>query len=197
MSNPVAYFGLKPIRHLNGMPWNGQVKRVYFKSTTAGACYIGDIVDINGSSDTAGEVPDVILGTVGDNHPIYGVIVGFEPNPDDLTQLYRPTLTERYAWACVDPDVIYAIRDDGAAALTADSVGLNAVLIQAVAGSTITGLSGMALDTNSDVPSATATNQLLILNKAPIGGNDLDKNAVWEVLISRHRLRPVAGILGA
>lgn len=194
MANVDAPFGLKPIRHLNGNPWNGVVKRVYFPAGDGTAAFVGDAVILNGSADTEGVCPTVIRATVGADNPIYGVVVAFEPDPTNLQLLYRVASTARYAYVCCDPDVVFAIQDDGVVTLTAADVGLNAVLIATHSGSTTTGKSGLEL--NSSNVAATANFQLLILSKWDSPNNELGARAIWEVVISRHQLRPIAGVLG-
>lgn len=190
MSNTDTPFGLKPVRHLNGNPWNGAVKRCYLPSTDGNAMYIGDAVDLAGSADVTGAAPTVAKATAGASHPIYGVIVSFEPDPTNLSLIYRTASTARYCYVCVDPSVIYEIQGCSGAALANTTVGLNAVLIFTHAGSTVTGLSGMEMDSGaSAAPAADENYQLIILNAVDREDNDVDAvNAKWEVLIGLHRL---------
>jgi len=106
---------------------------------------------------------------------------------------YRAASTERVLWVADDPDLMFEIQADGT--LTADSMGLNAVLIATHSGSTVTGLSGIELDTTSDVPAADASNQLLIHRLSPRTNNDLaSANAVVEVTINNHTMTGEAGL---
>ena len=197
MANTDTPFGLRPIRHRNGAPYNGAVNPYYLPSTYATAMFIGDPVIKTGTSNTAfvhaagvgdfeiGTLPEINKATAGDTNRITGVIVGFAPLPTNLSQQYNPASTERVALVCDDPDVIFQIQADGA--VPAASIGLNAVLIYTHSGSTTSGLSGVELDTTSDVPAADASNQLLILRGANIPGNDV--TSTWckvEVLINQH-----------
>ena len=45
MANVETAFGLRPVRHLNGSPWNGQTIRCYLHESYAQAMYIGDPVE--------------------------------------------------------------------------------------------------------------------------------------------------------
>jgi hypothetical protein len=112
---------------------------------------------------------------------ITGVVVGFAPNPDNLTQKHNPASTERVVYVADDPNLEFEIQADGA--IPAASMGLNAVLIATHSGSTTTGLSGMELDTTSDVPAADASNQLLIRRAVNREDNDTTiahaKVVVW------------------
>jgi hypothetical protein len=198
MANIDAPFGLRPIRHKSGAPYSGAVTPYYIASTYATALYIGDpVIRVAGGSNAAavtvpsvgsfniGTLPSVEKATAGDGNRITGVIVGFSALPSDLSKNYNAASTERVALVCDDPDVVFEIQADGA--IPAASVGLNAVLIYTHGGSTTTGLSGVELDTTSDVPAADASNQLLILRA--VNRDDNDTTSTWarvEVMINQH-----------
>lgn len=198
MANVDSPFGLRPIRHRNGAPYNGAANPYYIAATYGTALFVGDaVIKVAGGSNTAavtsaslghfpiGTLPSIESATVGDGNRITGVIVGFAENPDDLTKHYNPASTERVALVCDDPDVIFEIQADGA--IPAASMGLNAVLIATHSGSTTTGLSGMELDTTSDAPAADASNQLLILRAVNRPDNDTTlTHAKVEVMINQH-----------
>ncbi|MEY1555323.1 hypothetical protein AB3Y40_06775 [Yoonia sp. R2331] len=172
MANSDTPFGLKPIRHRNGAAYNGAVNPYYVPAGYGTALFVGDPVVKTGTSNSTivtapgagefnvGALPAVNKAAAGDTNAITGVIVGFAPDPNGLERTYNPASTERVALVCDDPDVVFEIQADGAIAAT--QVGLNAVLIYTNSGDTGTGLSGAELDTTSDVPAATATNQLTI-----------------------------------
>ena len=199
MSNPNTPFGFKPVGHLLGLNWSDQVRKCYMTGAN-GATYIGDAVDLEGSADVTGAYPTVVAATAGATHPIAGVVVGFEPDPTDLTILYRKTSTNRYPLVIFDPFVIYEIQGNAGAVITKDMVGANAVFTNG-GGSTATGLSGMVIAA-ATTPTAAATYQLLILGAATDPLNDISSvYARWLVLISLHRFGSVfsgaqAGWLG-
>ena len=202
MANPDAPFGLKPVRYVSGAPYNGACNLYYVPSTYATALFVGDPVVMTGTSNTteylgheAGTLMEVNKATAGDGNAITGVIVGFTSD-DRSDSVYNPASTERGVLVADDPGLLFHIRDDGAAALAATSVGLNAVLIYTHSGDTVYGISGVELDTNSDAPAADASNQLQIMRLAPIPGNTIGTHAVWEVRITNHSLRgeSVAGV---
>lgn len=196
MANTDAAFGLRPVRYLNGAPWNGKVRPYFVPGDYATALYIGDPVVIVGDSNDnvyrgfqPGGLSEINLGSAGDAVAITGVIVGFEPTTH-LSNRYKPASTEALAYVCDDPNVVFQIQDDGGGTPSVDWVGLNANLISGT-GSTSTGLSGWELDGGtSDGPAADPSNQLIILGLANIDGNEVDAdNAVWEVLINQHTYR--------
>lgn len=198
MANPDTPFGLKPIRHRNGAPYNGAVNPYYINATYATALFIGEaVVKVAGGSNAAaiqvpgggqfaiGTLPEIEKAAAGDTNRITGVIVAFAAQPDDLDTKHSKASTEGVAFVCDDPDVIFEIQADGA--IPAASVGLNAVLIDTHAGSAVTGISGTELDTTSDVPAADASNQLLIVRAVNREDNDTTlTHAKVEVLINQH-----------
>jgi len=195
MANIDAPFGLRPLRHRNGAPYNGAVNPYYIASDVA-ALFIGDPVVKTGESNTAaitvpggghfpiGTLPEVTKATAGDGNAITGVIVGFAALPDNLSLKHNTANTERVAFVCDDPDVVFEIQADGT--IAAAQVGLNAVLIYTNAGSAITGYSGAELDTTIDVPAADASNQLTIQRVVNREDNAAGANARVEVKINNH-----------
>lgn len=197
MANADTPFGLRPIRHRNGAAYNGAVNPYYINSTYATALFIGDpVIKVAGGSNAAsvnaagagfyeiGTLPEIEKATAGDGNRITGVIVGFSTLPDNLSLQYNAASTERVALVCDDPDVIFEIQADGA--IPAASMGLNAVLIFTHSGSTVSGLSGVELDTTSDVPAADASNQLLILRGSNNPDNDVTlTHCKLEVMINQ------------
>jgi hypothetical protein len=198
MANPDTPMGLRPVRHKSGAPYNGAANPYYLASTYATAMYVGDpVIRVVGGSNAAsvtvpgagefaiGTVPSVEKATAGDTNRITGVIVGFSADPSALDKQYNPASTERIAWVCDDPDIVFEVQADGA--IPAASVGLNAVLIYTHSGSTATGLSGVELDTTSDAPAADASNQLVILRAVNRVDNDTTiTHANVEVMINQH-----------
>lgn len=196
MANVDAPFGLRPIRHRNGAPYTGAANPYYVDSGYGTAIFIGDpVVRVAGGSNTAevtgnasgvfaiGTLPSVEKATAGDGNAITGVVVGFDGDADD--NVYLPASTGGVIWVADDPDLVFEIQADGA--ISAAQVGLNAVLIYTNTGDTNTGLSGAELDTTSDVPAATATNQLTI--RRVVNRTDNEAASAYtkcEVTINNH-----------
>jgi len=192
MGNVDDRFGLRPVGHLFGIDWSQSIEKCYVSSSYGTALFLGDPVDIDTTltdKDPTAKHQTIMTATAGDSNYIYGVIVGIEPNRNDLTKQYIPASTGGYAYVCVDPYTIFHIRDDGGTALTYVTPGQNGVIIKSHTGSTVTGLSGVELDTGtSDAPAADDSNQLYIRRLANIEDNTLAARAIWEVLINIHRL---------
>jgi hypothetical protein len=197
MANPDQRFGLRPVRHISGAPWNGATIRCYVSASYATALYIGDPVDLYGGATlsnriTAARVPPVMLSAMTDGTYVVGVIVSFEPDPTNPELQYRKASTLRYCNVCCDPFTIYQIRDDGGAALGKVTIGQNAVGIATHSGDTATGLSGLELDAGTTTaPSANSSNTMIIVGCADIPDNawdgSTDTHVVWDVLLCNHR----------
>lgn len=198
MANVDMPFGLRPVRYKNGAPYTGSATPCYIESGYGTALFIGDpVVKVAGGSNTAavtapgagtfaiGTLPSIEKATAGDANRVSGVIVGFAALPTDLNKNYNPASTARVAYVCMDPDVVFEIQADGA--IPAASIGLNAVFIYTHSGSTTTGLSGVELDTTSDVPAADASNQMIIVGA--VNREDNDTTSTWAkvlVLLNNH-----------
>ncbi len=187
MANPTGVFGLRPVRKIDGSPYNGATIKAYCSASYATALYIGDPVIFDttlANKDTTGRYPTIIksAGTAGTL--VRGVIVSFDP-VDATSLVYRAASTERIANICVDPFVVYQIRDDGGTALTKVAVGQNAVMIASTAGSTVTGRSGMALDSGTTTaPTTTQNFTLHIVGREDATDNSLATSCVWDVLLN-------------
>jgi hypothetical protein len=194
--NVNSAFGLQPVGSLLASPYSGQVQRCYLSTSQGTAMGIGDPVDLYGTADTPGFTPEVCLATAGAQHPIYGVIVGFDIDTDNVFLNYRTASTARYCYVCIDPFMVYEVQayDASATVLAATVVGANALL---AAGSvnTKTGLSGWYLNSGT-TPAADATYQVMILGAANRPNNDITAAyAVWRVVISLKRgLAPTASL---
>jgi hypothetical protein len=197
MANVDRPSGLRPVRHKSGAPYNGAANPYFIKSDYGTALFIGDPVVKTGTSNTAavkvpgagsfaiGTLPEINKATAGDANAVTGVIVGFAPLATDLNKPYNPASTERVAFVCDDPDMLFEIQADGA--IPAASMGLNGVFIYTHSGSTTTGLSGVELDTTSDVPAADASNQMVIIRAVNREDNDTTlTHARVEVLLNNH-----------
>lgn len=197
MANKDTPFGLKPVRHLSGAPWNGKVNAYYVVSTDSVAnLFKGDTVITAGGADASGKYPTVDQGNAG--APLLGVIVGFGDNPhvmthpDNPNRDYLPTATSGYVFVVDDPFVIFEVQEDNADNdLTAAMVGLTTDLTLDTSGSTSTGKSGMELDSSG---TGTGAAQCRILHVSRREDNDLGSYCKWDVLIVEHEMLATIGI---
>jgi hypothetical protein len=189
MSNLDRPAGFKPVKHLNGSPYNGQANVYYIPATDATATFIGDAVKSAGAADTLGMYPTVQQAAAGET--IRGVIIGFglSPevmgNPDNVNMKYRAASTAMYCLVVDDPTVIFEIQEDSVGnTITAAMVGLSTDIVVG-SGSTTTGKSGMELDSSD---TATAAGQCKILRAVNRPDNELGDHCKWEVLIIEHEM---------
>lgn len=188
MSNATGAFGLRPVRYLDGTPWNGRVIKCYVSSAYATALYVGDAVLMSPTAaekDPTGNHLTVNVSSGADGVIIWGVIVGIEPNPDNLGRLYIPASTGGYVYVVrASDDLLFEIRGCGGGTPTSVFVGQNAVL-KSGTGSTVTGLSGYTLDEGTtDAPDADQSNSLWIYGVKQVEDNELGDYALYEVLIN-------------
>lgn len=197
MANVDAPRGARPVKHLNGNPWNGEFNIYCALAAEDNNMFVGDFVAHGGSADPTGKYPSVIAPAEGTGNELLGVIIGFGDNPQlmanvaDLSLRYRPASTLKYIAVVDDPDVIFSIQEDsvgGALAVTA--IGNNTAIVLG-SGNTSTGLSGHELDSSEVVAT---TEQLRILRLDPKLNNDLGTNAEWLVFINEHEYKETAGV---
>jgi len=191
MANVNAATGFSPVCYRSGAPYNGAVNTYYVPASDGTALYVGDPVIIAGSADSRG-IPTITRATAGSGAYTSGVVVGFAPDPDNLTLTYRPASTARYVLVADDPNLLFAIQEDSAGgALAATNVGQNADFV-AGAGSTTTGLSGFQLD--SSTANTTNTLQCRIERLLNQEDNEIGTNAKWLVSFNLHQSRNLTGV---
>ena len=195
MANTNGPFGLRPAMYKNGSPWNGKFNWYYIPVGNASAIFTGDLLTMDGTASADGKYPTVKRAAAADI-TLVGVAIGFAITPelgfqiDNLTRLYVPALTAMYVAVVDDEGVIFEIQEDSVAgSIPITAVGNNADIV-ATAGSTVTGQSGMVLD-SSDV--VATSQQLRILRLADRPDNALGNYAKWLVLINEHIYRTTVG----
>lgn len=193
MANKDRPMGMKPVKNINGTPWNGKYN-VYYKDA-AENFFIGSPVKSAGSADASGKYPTVVLAGT---DPIRGVVVGFSTtpyitaDPADLNRVYSISTEDVYVAVCDDPNVIFEMQEDSSTALTITEIGLNASPTTE-SGNTSTGLSTVEIDcTTEDV---TSTLSLKILRLVDREDNALGDHAKFEVMINNHELAQGLGSL--
>lgn len=197
MANVNGAFGLRPVRHLSGAPFNGQLTPYFVASDYATNMFIGDPVVVTGESITDSGVtrPVVAVATAGATNQLTGVCMGFVPNPSVVSNGYGAASTLRIALVADAPDILFEVQEDAdAGAIAIASIGLNANLITGT-GSTYTHRSGWLLDSSS--VGSDATKQLTIRGLIEREDNEAATSyAKYLVSINLHtnRLGAVAGL---
>lgn len=158
MAQALAPKGFVPVRHLDGSPWNGATEAFLVDSGNGTAVFVGDLVKQAGSAGVAGQVvagmnvegmATVVLAAGGTSGAdIVGVVVGFLPDPSDLTKKHRVASTSRVALVCTDPTVVYEVQEDAVGSnFVAADVGL-LIGFTTTAGNATTGISKQAADSS-------------------------------------------------
>ena len=197
MANVDSPFGLRPVRY------DAEDVNIYYVNDDSNAIFIGDIVFAAGTSDANGIETVDRKGTVDDttpsnNTPIVGVVVGFASDKAG-TQLrddarYVAAGSTSYALVCDNPDVLFEVQEDsvgGALAAAAVGGGYN---LEIAAGSTVSGLSGVEIDSSVTAATNSSGAHVRIAGLARRPDNEIGTNAKWEVYITNHRAR--AGVAG-
>jgi hypothetical protein len=135
--------------------------------------------------DATSELPAIEAAATG--NVILGVIEGFLPGgaATVLTGNYNPASTARVALVNIDPDSVYAVQEDAVGgSVSAANVGdmKNADIIVA-AGSTVTGLSGVMLDSNTVAATGEDLKIVGVLRNGGANYAALSGGAILEVMI--------------
>lgn len=198
MANADAPRGLRPVRMLDGSPWNGAVQRCSIGSAVADDLFIGSPVKLDGTGDTytgygtansGGSYPGVDLSEAAE--VIFGVIVAFDPDRGDLTSL-GSLVHDASAWA-VDRQCLVAV----ASPTTVFEVQASTTTGVAVAGAFWDDTTESADPTavsvsNVEIVAGTAAKYRLI---GPVNRPDNDPsltNADWEVVAVLTQVGPSA-----
>lgn len=183
MANSDIASGLTAIGTLSGADYHGKLRRVTFASGDTTAAFVGDLVKLTGTVDATGKKPVVTQSAAGDAS--IGVIAQFIPTFSDegtLTTNYRAASTAMDALIYWGQDVLYTIQEDSVGNdIEITEAGLNCNVIVG-SGDTVTGMSGMELDSNTAANTSTLNLRLHHVFDAP--DNALGTNAKWVVSIN-------------
>ncbi len=185
MANPDAAFGFRPVGNDGGV-YTGQTQRCVFPTTSSDAAYIGSVVKMAGvDAQGTGGAQAVIVATSTD--PAYGVVVGFEADPGDLSLQYRKAATLRYCRVVRADNALFAVQESGNIGLA--GVGYNAHFTSG-GGSTVTGFASSELLSSSIA--ASNAGDLQVVEGVDLPNNDLTaSNAVWIVKFNDPQGKPV------
>lgn len=195
--------GFRPVKHLNGSPFNGQVNRYMISASDSQVTNVGDLVQLSDNDALVdpqgfGVYPAVERIGSGTAVPIVGVIVGFEVDYSNLnTGNYRAASTRRIALVADSPDLILAAFQDGAGGVVAAaSVGLNVAINLGTASSTAPWASDMSVDSSTVATTATLPLQIVGVTASPDNDvTDTTRDAELLVRINTHAFN-AAGLAG-
>lgn len=190
MANVSRINGFRPVKHITGAPWNGQVNRYVVLASDATAIYQGDPVKLVAGISVDGyqTVAKWVAGT--DTGPILGFAVGFGINPLNLNSpQFRPASTLSYVLVPDADDTIYEAQINASVTVPLTDVNLNATITDA-GGSAVTGQSGTTvsgLATTNTLPlklmgasskidndtSSAGAKVLVMINNQPYSGSQV------------------------
>ena len=166
--------GFRPVKHLNGSPYNGQVNRYMISASDAQATNVGDFVQLSDNDALVdgigfGVYPAVERIGSGTAVPIVGVVVGFEPDYSNLNAgNFRAASTRRVVLVADATDLIFAAPQDGVGGVVAAaSVGLNVAINLGTASTSGAYSSGMSVASSTVATTATLPLQIVGVTAAP------------------------------
>ena len=197
MANTSRINGFRPVKHMNGAPYNGQANIYEVPAGETVPVFIGDLVVLSNSAATDG-FPAVEALVAASSQVTAGAIVGavvgvvntkIDPVNGSMTAgsiafdtpQYRAASTKQFVLVADDPDLIFMTEAD--AAVPAASIGLN-VGVGASAHTTplLTGASPMyAYSTTAPATTSTLPLQIVGVMKRP----DNEINSAYNKILVR------------
>lgn len=198
MANTSRVNGFKPVKHLNGSPYNGKANLYEVPAGEAVPVFVGDLVKLSDSAATS--LYPAVEAVVGASAqiaagPILGAVVGivnskFDPVAGALstgsisldTPVYRPASTKQFVLVADADDIVYEAEAD--ASVAAASIGLNVgVGATAHTNPLLTGASPMYVYSTT-APDTTSTRPLQILGIVNRPDNEIGANSKVLVRIN-------------
>jgi hypothetical protein len=204
MSSVSRVNGFRPVKMITGAPYNGQASLYFVPSSNSDVIMVGDVVKLAGDARSPTGVPTVARHASGATEAAVGVVVGIVfsgvgdvqniPPVNDLnTPVYRRASTDRYLLVADDPNLVFEAQTIGATFATAN-VGLNCE-IDATAGSTTSGASGMGVDLAALATTATLPLKVVGFPSRP-DNNIGDAFTSAYVVINNHQYKGSTGTAG-
>jgi hypothetical protein len=199
MANVNKVNGFRPVKSLTGAAWNDQATKYVVAAADTTALFVGDLVKLSGATGTGDYLGIRGVTQAAASDALVGVVVGFDVIPDALnTPQYRAASTQRGVMVVDDPTALFVSQEDGATTpIAMADVGLNVNFVVA-AGSTVTGASGMQIDSNTTT--TTATMSLKLIEPLAVSDNELTTSGQsytrWVVKINNHQLAASTGTAG-
>lgn len=198
MANVDKVVGFRPFRYASGAPYNGACNKYVIPASDGQATMVGDLVTLHTTGDDASGLR-CVTRTATNSTNVIGVVVGFEVDPANLnTPVYRAASTRRVVLVADDPDLLLVGQEDGDTdPLESTDMGQN-INIVVTAGSTVTGASGMEIDSDTHATTATLPLKLMEFVATPDNENVLSAGGQafsrWVVKINTHPNRSTAAV---
>lgn len=210
MANTSRINGFKPVKHLNGSPYNGQANIYEVPAGEAVPVFVGDLVKLSDSAATEGyPAVEAVVGASAQVAavPVVGAVVGIinaklDPVNGKMTggsisldtPVYRPASTKQFVLVADSPDLIFEAEADASVALA--DVGLNAdVGASAHTLPLATGNSPMYVySTTAPTASATRPLQILGIVKRPDNETATAYNRVLVKITTHAYGNAIAGV---
>jgi hypothetical protein len=187
MANVARLGGFRPVRHLNGSPYNGQVNIYEIVAGDATAVNVGDLVKADAGTATDNYPTCVRLASSGQvtSGLILGAVVGFAIDPTNLnTPQYRAASTKRLVLVADSPDLIFDCADGSTTPTTQTLIGNNTG-VTCTAPDTTTGVSPMTTGTASPTTTNTLPLKVMSIKKSPDNEPGVASQRL-EVMINQH-----------
>ena len=192
MANVDRPHGLKPVRMISGVAYNGSVRR--YKKEASVILAPGDPVVLTGSAEAATGIPLITRaqGTEGTPTTITGVVVAIDPIRGDLSKKHMAAADTGYVLVADNADLLFEIQEDGAGdPIDVNDVGEGCDILVGDANTTI-GLSVVELDSSN----AGTGDQVQIMEFVQREDNEVDSaNAKIIVRINEHTYRGVGTMI--
>ena len=196
MANTSSINGFRPVKHLNGSPYNGQAN-IYYVASAADEIFVGDIVKASGSADDNG-IMGVDLATT--EVPV-GVVVGIMHSKFDpvgkmnsgSTALDLPAASQiaasgaGYVLVADSPDIVMEVETSNGTPAVAD-IGLNASLASGTRTATVV-TSPATIDMGTEATTSTLNFRLLGFSQKV--GNEVGASAKMLVMFNVHQFGSV------
>jgi len=193
MANIDAPFGLRPIAKNGQNPNNGGQTQYLVGGSQSTAIFTGDPVKPkNDGTVEVATASDALLGVF---------MGGFYTDPTTNKPTWNAYIpaslatTDAKAFVCDDPQQLFIAQQDSVGSeLGTSSINLNANLTFG-AGSTITGVSGVEID--SSTGATTATHQVRLLHFYDVPSNTIgESHSIFVIKINNHVMMAGTGTAG-
>ncbi|GAG15089.1 unnamed protein product, partial [marine sediment metagenome] len=122
MANVDSVFGAR-IAQVLGSPYSGKVNAYTVLATDAVALFVGDFVKLTGlSAPNEQGVQFPVVAQAAATNTLVGVVVGFKPDPNNLSNIYRTASTLRTVYVADDPYELFEIQASSDAAIIAADI---------------------------------------------------------------------------